>query len=47
MTGDGTTEVALPLGEWHDVVSDHAVVSNGSVSIATLLAEFPVAVLER
>src|SRR5262249_44906590 len=41
MTGDRTTEIALPAGEWRDVVSDHAIVSRGSVSVAILLAEFP------
>ena len=47
MTLERTAQVALPAGEWQDLIRDHSVMSNGSVSFATLLEDFPVAVLER
>jgi (1->4)-alpha-D-glucan 1-alpha-D-glucosylmutase len=45
-SGWGDTEIALPAGCWRSVLTDVAP-RHGSVALAELLAEAPVAVLER
>jgi (1->4)-alpha-D-glucan 1-alpha-D-glucosylmutase len=42
----GVTRIALPDGEWQDVFSGETV-NGGEVDVAPLLADFPVALLER
>jgi len=44
--GWGGTTLALPAGRWRDVLTGHVVTSNGSVEVAELVAELPVALLE-
>ncbi len=46
-TLDEHARVALPAGEWRDVIGDGTHVSDGSVPLSQLFAGFPVAVLER
>ena len=46
-TLDEHARVALPAGEWRDVIADGTHVSDGSVPLSQLFAGFPVAVLER
>ncbi len=46
--GFGDATVTLPVGTWHDVLSDdETVVDGGDVRLATLLAHRPVALLVR
>jgi malto-oligosyltrehalose synthase/malto-oligosyltrehalose trehalohydrolase len=43
--GWGATRLALPAGRWRDVLTGAVVTSDGSVAVADLLAELPVALL--
>ena len=41
----GGTNVDLPAGQWRDVLSGNAIVSNGTVAVGTILESLPFAVM--
>ena len=41
----GGTNIGLPAGRWHDVLSGRSLVSNGTVGVGTILESLPFAVM--